>query len=188
MSLCFNIWNLKWNIQKTDTNSMSAYFIVCGSSSSCWIHCCTWRQFSISTRYGVCLIGVRRADSKTVLLNPGSSFLMGYNDTCFYISMSSEEESSFKERKEPTSKCGSSADFTDASEKVYVEMSETRSNGASKSENCRFFECFHGDEKSVTVVWEDLRNKTWGNQPLTSVLSRWKTECYCKEINGNNTT
>jgi hypothetical protein len=87
----------------------------------------------MSCRYGVCLIGVRRAKSSKVLLNPGSSYLMGYNDTCFYISMSSEEESAFKEIKESKSKFGSSSgDFSDPPNKVMIEMSETKSNGASK--------------------------------------------------------
>lgn len=80
------------------------------------------------------MIGVRRANGSKVLLNPGSSYIMGYNDTCFYISMSSEEESAFKEIKEPkSSKFGSSSgDFSDASNKVMIEMSDTRSNGGSK--------------------------------------------------------
>ena len=37
---------------------------------------------------------------------------------------------------------------------------------------------------SVTVVWEDLGDNTsWSDQPPRSVLSRWKTECYC--VTGN---
>ncbi len=56
---------------------------------------------------------------------------MGYNDTCFYISMSSEEESAFKENKESkSSKFGSSGDFTDHGNKVMIEMSDTKSNAA----------------------------------------------------------
>jgi hypothetical protein len=88
----------------------------------------------IASRYGVCLIGVRRANSSKVLLNPGSSYMMGYNDTCFYISMSSEEESAFKEVKESkSSKFGSSSgDFSDPSNKIMIEMSDTKNNGASK--------------------------------------------------------
>ena len=48
--------------------------------------------------------------------------------------MSSEEESAFKEIKESkSSKFGSSSgDFSDASNKVMIEMSDTRSNGCSK--------------------------------------------------------
>ena len=58
---------------------------------------------------------------------------MGYNDTCFYISMSSEEESAFKEIKETKSKFGSSSgDFSDHPSKAIIEMSDTKSNGASK--------------------------------------------------------
>ena len=80
----------------------------------------------------MCLIGVRREKSSKVLLNPGSSYLLGYNDTCFYISMSSEEESAFKEIKESkSSKFGSSGDFTDHGNKVMIEMSDTKSNAAS---------------------------------------------------------
>ena len=48
--------------------------------------------------------------------------------------MSSEEESAFKEIKEPkSSKFGSSSgDFSDPSNKIMIEMSDARSNGASK--------------------------------------------------------
>ena len=47
--------------------------------------------------------------------------------------MSSEEESAFKEIKEPKSKMGSSSgDFSEPSDKVFIELSETKSNGASK--------------------------------------------------------
>ncbi|XP_028410952.1 potassium channel subfamily T member 1-like isoform X2 [Dendronephthya gigantea] len=92
----------------------------------------SYASFHAHRRYGVCLIGVRRAKSSKVLLNPGSSYLMGYNDTCFYISMSSEEESAFKEIKETKStKFGSSSgDFSDNSNKIMIEMSDNRSNGA----------------------------------------------------------
>ena len=88
----------------------------------------------VNPRYGVCLIGVRRDKSSKVLLNPGSSYLMGYNDTCFYISMSSEEDSAFKEIKETKSaKFGSSSgDFSDHSNKILIEMSDTRNKSASK--------------------------------------------------------
>ena len=36
-----------------------------------------------------------------MLLNPGPSHVMDYNDQCFYISISSEEDSHIKAYKEP---------------------------------------------------------------------------------------
>ena len=51
-------------------------------------------------RYGVCLIGVCREDSKSILLNPGPQFRMSPNDTCFYINITKEEYSTFKTQRE----------------------------------------------------------------------------------------
>ncbi|XP_038859266.1 potassium channel subfamily T member 2-like isoform X3 [Salvelinus namaycush] len=50
--------------------------------------------------YGVCLIGVCREDSKSILLNPGPQFRMSPNDTCFYINITKEEYSTFKTQRE----------------------------------------------------------------------------------------
>uniref|UniRef100_A0AAY5K958 RCK N-terminal domain-containing protein n=1 Tax=Esox lucius TaxID=8010 RepID=A0AAY5K958_ESOLU len=49
--------------------------------------------------YGVCLIGVRCKDSKSILLNPGPQFRMSPSDTCFYINVTKEEESTFKTQR-----------------------------------------------------------------------------------------
>ncbi|KAL0966786.1 hypothetical protein UPYG_G00300100 [Umbra pygmaea] len=60
----------------------------------------THTSFHAHKKYGVCLIGVRRGDSKTILLNPGSQYRMSPHDTCFYISMTKEENSTFKTQRE----------------------------------------------------------------------------------------
>uniref|UniRef100_A0A674D5F7 Potassium sodium-activated channel subfamily T member 2 n=1 Tax=Salmo trutta TaxID=8032 RepID=A0A674D5F7_SALTR len=53
-------------------------------------------------RYGVCLIGVCREDSKSILLNPGPQFRMSPNDSCFYINITKEENTTFKTQRERT--------------------------------------------------------------------------------------
>lgn len=46
-------------------------------------------------RYGVCLIGVKREDNKSILLNPGPRHIMAATDTCYYINITKEENSAF---------------------------------------------------------------------------------------------
>ena len=51
-------------------------------------------------RYGVALVGVRPAElpefyEETILLNPGPRHIMKKSDTCFYLSISKEENSAF---------------------------------------------------------------------------------------------
>lgn len=46
-------------------------------------------------RYGVCLIGVKREDNKSILLNPGPRHIMAAADTCYYINITKEENSAF---------------------------------------------------------------------------------------------
>ncbi|XP_043341919.1 potassium channel subfamily T member 2 isoform X4 [Cervus canadensis] len=47
-------------------------------------------------QFGVCLIGIRREDNKNILLNPGPRYIMNATDTCFYINITKEENSAFK--------------------------------------------------------------------------------------------
>ena len=55
-----------------------------------------------SLRYGVTLFAVRSKEKNSrILLNPGPSHIMNYNDHCFYISISSEEDTAFTAYKEP---------------------------------------------------------------------------------------
>uniref|UniRef100_A0A3P8TVT4 Potassium sodium-activated channel subfamily T member 1 n=1 Tax=Amphiprion percula TaxID=161767 RepID=A0A3P8TVT4_AMPPE len=46
-------------------------------------------------RYGVCLIGIKREDNKSILLNPGPRHIMAASDTCYYINITKEENSAF---------------------------------------------------------------------------------------------
>ncbi|XP_075792842.1 potassium channel subfamily T member 2 isoform X5 [Pelodiscus sinensis] len=52
------------------------------------------------TRFGVCLIGVRREDNKNILLNPGPRYIMSSTDICFYINITKEENSAFKKQEQ----------------------------------------------------------------------------------------
>uniref|UniRef100_A0A4W6BZI1 Potassium sodium-activated channel subfamily T member 1 n=1 Tax=Lates calcarifer TaxID=8187 RepID=A0A4W6BZI1_LATCA len=46
-------------------------------------------------RYGVCLIGIKSEDNKSILLNPGPRHIMAATDTCYYINITKEENSAF---------------------------------------------------------------------------------------------
>lgn len=52
--------------------------------------------FFFKLRFGVCLIGVRREENKNILLNPGPRYIMNATDICFYINITKEENSAFK--------------------------------------------------------------------------------------------
>uniref|UniRef100_UPI0035902716 potassium channel subfamily T member 1-like n=1 Tax=Myxine glutinosa TaxID=7769 RepID=UPI0035902716 len=55
----------------------------------------TYASFHAHKKYGMCLVGVRRLDSKAILLNPGSKYILEGSDTCFYINITKEENSTF---------------------------------------------------------------------------------------------
>lgn len=55
-----------------------------------------------SSRYGVTLFAVRSiGKGSRILLNPGPNHKMSTEDRCFYIAISSEEDTAFKAYKEP---------------------------------------------------------------------------------------
>ncbi|XP_019677720.1 potassium channel subfamily T member 2 isoform X5 [Herpailurus yagouaroundi] len=56
----------------------------------------TYASFHAHKKFGVCLIGVRREDNKNILLNPGPRCIMNATDICFYINITKEENSAFK--------------------------------------------------------------------------------------------
>uniref|UniRef100_A0A8B9H643 Potassium channel, subfamily T, member 2 n=1 Tax=Astyanax mexicanus TaxID=7994 RepID=A0A8B9H643_ASTMX len=64
----------------------------------------TYASFHAQKKYGICLIGVCRGESKTILLNPGRQYTMNASDTCFYISITKEENSTFKFHRECSKK------------------------------------------------------------------------------------
>lgn len=54
----------------------------------------------LNCRYGVALVGVRPAElpefyEETILLNPGPRHIMKKDDTCYYMSITKEENSAF---------------------------------------------------------------------------------------------
>ncbi|XP_054466460.1 potassium channel subfamily T member 1 isoform X2 [Anoplopoma fimbria] len=55
----------------------------------------TYASFHAHKKYGVCLIGVKREDNKSILLNPGPRHIMAGADTCYYINITKEENSAF---------------------------------------------------------------------------------------------
>ncbi|KAJ8357232.1 hypothetical protein SKAU_G00200260 [Synaphobranchus kaupii] len=60
----------------------------------------TYASFHAHKKYGVCLIGVRREDNKNICLNPGPQYIMSASDTCFYINITKEENSTVKTKQE----------------------------------------------------------------------------------------
>ncbi|XP_041956743.1 potassium channel subfamily T member 2 isoform X6 [Alosa sapidissima] len=55
----------------------------------------TYASFHAHKKYGVCLIGVKREENKSILLNPGPRHIMAATDTCYYINITKEENSAF---------------------------------------------------------------------------------------------
>ncbi|XP_069025547.1 potassium channel subfamily T member 2-like isoform X2 [Embiotoca jacksoni] len=55
----------------------------------------TYASFHAHKKYGVCLIGIKREDNKSILLNPGPHHIMAASDTCYYINITKEENSAF---------------------------------------------------------------------------------------------
>ncbi|XP_034402794.1 potassium channel subfamily T member 1 isoform X2 [Cyclopterus lumpus] len=55
----------------------------------------TYASFHAHKKYGVCLIGIKGEDNKSILLNPGPRHIMAAADTCYYINISKEENSAF---------------------------------------------------------------------------------------------
>lgn len=67
----------------------------------CWLfECFTLLLYNNNSRYGVALVGVRPAElpefyEDTILLNPGPRHIMKKSDTCYYMSITKEENSAF---------------------------------------------------------------------------------------------
>ncbi|XP_016042923.1 potassium channel subfamily T member 1 isoform X2 [Erinaceus europaeus] len=55
----------------------------------------TYAAFHAHKKYGVCLIGLKREENKSILLNPGPRHILASSDTCFYINITKEENSAF---------------------------------------------------------------------------------------------
>uniref|UniRef100_A0A8D2M6Y9 Potassium sodium-activated channel subfamily T member 1 n=1 Tax=Zonotrichia albicollis TaxID=44394 RepID=A0A8D2M6Y9_ZONAL len=64
----------------------------------------TYAAFHAHKKYGVCLIGIRREENKSILLNPGPRHIMAASDTCFYINITKEENSAFIFKQEEKQK------------------------------------------------------------------------------------
>ncbi|KAJ8270289.1 hypothetical protein GJAV_G00112590 [Gymnothorax javanicus] len=60
----------------------------------------TYATFHVHKKYGVCLIGVCREGQKNICLNPGPQHIMSASDTCFYINITKEENSTVKTKQE----------------------------------------------------------------------------------------
>ncbi|KAK0138310.1 Potassium channel subfamily T member 1 [Merluccius polli] len=55
----------------------------------------TYASFHAHKKYGVCLIGIKREENKSILLNPGPRHIMAATNTCYYINITKEENSAF---------------------------------------------------------------------------------------------
>ncbi|XP_041582312.1 potassium channel subfamily T member 1 isoform X13 [Vulpes lagopus] len=64
----------------------------------------TYAAFHAHKKYGVCLIGLKREDNKSILLNPGPRHILATSDTCFYINITKEENSAFIFKQEEKQK------------------------------------------------------------------------------------
>ncbi|XP_070286309.1 potassium channel subfamily T member 1 isoform X2 [Myotis yumanensis] len=60
----------------------------------------TYAAFHAHKKYGVCLIGLKREENKSILLNPGPRHSLAASDTCFYINITKEENSAFTFKQE----------------------------------------------------------------------------------------
>ncbi|XP_047624848.1 potassium channel subfamily T member 1 isoform X9 [Phacochoerus africanus] len=64
----------------------------------------TYAAFHAHKKYGVCLIGLKQEDNKSILLNPGPRHILAASDTCFYINITKEENSAFIFKQEEKQK------------------------------------------------------------------------------------
>ncbi|XP_078282442.1 potassium channel subfamily T member 1-like isoform X3 [Rhinoraja longicauda] len=64
----------------------------------------TYASFHAHKKYGVCLIGAKKEDNKSILLNPGPRHIMASPDICFYINITKEENSAFIFKEEEKQK------------------------------------------------------------------------------------
>uniref|UniRef100_A0A670KPB5 Potassium sodium-activated channel subfamily T member 1 n=1 Tax=Podarcis muralis TaxID=64176 RepID=A0A670KPB5_PODMU len=64
----------------------------------------TYASFHAHKKYGVCLMGVKREENKSILLNPGPRHILSASDTCFYINITKEENSAFIFKQEEKQK------------------------------------------------------------------------------------
>ncbi|XP_051040821.1 potassium channel subfamily T member 1 isoform X5 [Phodopus roborovskii] len=64
----------------------------------------TYAAFHAHKKYGVCLIGLKREEDKSILLNPGPRHILAASDTCFYINITKEENSAFIFKQEEKQK------------------------------------------------------------------------------------
>uniref|UniRef100_A0A8C6UCE9 Potassium channel, subfamily T, member 1 n=1 Tax=Neogobius melanostomus TaxID=47308 RepID=A0A8C6UCE9_9GOBI len=62
--------------------------------------CFTYASFHAHKKYGVCLIGIKQEDNKSILLNPGPRHIMAATDTCYYINITKEENSALSFNQE----------------------------------------------------------------------------------------
>ncbi|TRY94453.1 hypothetical protein DNTS_011373, partial [Danionella cerebrum] len=82
----------------------------------------TYASFHAHKKYGVCLIGTKREDNKSILLNPGPRHIMSGTDTCYYINITKEENSAFIFKQEEKHSRGlSTAGVYDAPSRLPVQ-------------------------------------------------------------------
>lgn len=87
-------------------------------------------------RYGVALVGVRPAElpefyEDTILLNPGPRHIMKKTDTCYYMSITKEENSAFVVANNQAGAAGGGTTTSAApcSNGAHEQMSQTKTEG-----------------------------------------------------------
>lgn len=88
MSLKIKRKNAKREIEKLKNSYFFSFHVIAHTKFTNWV------------RYGVALVGVRPAElpefyEDTILLNPGPRHIMKKDDTCYYMSITKEENSAF---------------------------------------------------------------------------------------------
>ncbi|KAJ9576312.1 hypothetical protein L9F63_006812, partial [Diploptera punctata] len=82
----------------------------------------TYASFHSHRKYGVALVGVRPAElpefyEDTILLNPGPRHIMKKSDTCYYMSISKEENSAFILGNQQNNACPEAGTTTEEKDK-----------------------------------------------------------------------
>uniref|UniRef100_A0A8D9A0J7 Potassium channel subfamily T member 1 n=1 Tax=Cacopsylla melanoneura TaxID=428564 RepID=A0A8D9A0J7_9HEMI len=93
----------------------------------------TYASFHSHRKYGVALVGVRPAElpefyEDTILLNPGPRHIMKKTDTCYYLSITKEENSSFIVANQANINNSSSANNNNNVEKKTGESNDHTNN------------------------------------------------------------
>ncbi|NXE62239.1 KCNT1 protein, partial [Calcarius ornatus] len=134
------------------------------------------KNIFVLARYGVCLIGIRREENKSILLNPGPRHIMAASDTCFYINITKEENSAFIFKQEEKQKKKGFAGSYDGPSRLPVHsiiasMGELGGSGGSRGQHTPLHHLPH--------LWVCLMLDKWKALPVLTQISLW-----CRYVKG----